>query len=154
MKYIVSIIGSFKQHYEEIVNSLRWLNKNGIQVNTPLGNNVVKEGIDFVRFTSDDPRFTDAEIQTFTLKKIFNSQATYVIAPEGYVGRTTCYEVGRIIQNRHPLYFSSRVSDLPIFIPDNHIVSVQDFANIVKSKAIKPIYDKETGFLAEAENSL
>jgi len=54
-----------------------------------------------------------------------------VIAPEGYVGRTTCYEIGRIVQAARPLYFSQRPKDLPLYVPNGYIVGQDQLARMI-----------------------
>jgi hypothetical protein len=60
------------------------------------------------------PRWARSETQSRTLGRIIAADLTFVTAPNGYIGRTTCYEIGRLVQARRPLFFSERPKDLPI----------------------------------------
>jgi hypothetical protein len=119
----IAIIGSFRQHYEPVRSAIATFSEAGFIVTSPLGDDVVKPGINFVRFTSDDTRLDDATVQTIALHRILGADFIYVVAPFGYVGRTTCYEIGRVVQARKPVLFSERPTDLPVRVPDSHVLS-------------------------------
>jgi hypothetical protein len=123
-----AIIGSFRQHYPAVVDAVDALRKAGIEVTSPLGTGILEPGIDFVRFESDDTSYDDSTVQTIALHRILRADAVYVIAPDGYIGRTTSYEIGRIRQAERPVYFSERPRDLPIEVLDGHIPSATQFA--------------------------
>lgn len=124
----VAVIGSFRQHYESaVLPAVHALRRNGLIVTSPLAHDINVPGIDFVRFASDNHEHTDAQVQTLALHRILRADFTYVVAPGGYVGRTTCYEIGRVIQARRPLIFSDHPLDLPILVPESHI-GTPDFA--------------------------
>jgi len=119
----VAIIGSFRQHYDQVLSAWTDFRSAGWNVTSPKGTPIVEPGIPFVRFESDYPEWDDGIVQTVALHRILRADLTYVVAPDGYVGRTTCYEIGRVIQANRPLYISCQPVDLPLIIPDLHIVS-------------------------------
>jgi len=130
----VAIIGSFKQHYELVLDGWRVFTDRGIKITSPKGTPIIEPGIPFVRFESDPPDADDPTVQSIALHRILRADAVYVIAPEGYVGKTTCYEIGRVIQAGRPIFFSESPEDLPIDVPDDRIVSPEQFARrIVES---------------------
>lgn len=134
----VALIGSFKQRYSEVMSALNAFRQVGIEVTSPLGAAVLKEGINFVRFESDDANMSDASVQSVTLRRIFSADLVYVVAPEGYVGRTTCYEIGRVLQAGIPIYFSERPTDLPIQVPASHIMNLTSIVDQAQQVAWKP----------------
>ena len=138
----VAIIGSFKQHYNEVCKAWGLLTDLGLDVTSPKGTPIIKEGIPFVRFTSDEDSWSDALVQTVALHRILRADFVYVVAPNGYVGRTTCYEIGRIIQVSKPLYFSEPLNDLPIHIPDSHIMGIEELAEVIRKGefVLQPLY--------------
>ena len=136
MKNSVAIIGSFKQFYDQVLEALSDFKDMGISVTSPIGSAIIKPGIPFVRFTSDDPDISDEMVQTITLKRILKASSVYVVNPEGYVGRTTCYEIGRILQSRKPIYFSEMPCDLPIKIPESHILKPEELAKLILKEQI------------------
>jgi len=144
MKNSVAIIGSFKQFYDQVLTALSVFHGMGIPVTSPAGSAIIKPGIPFVRFTSDDPDFSDEMVQTITLKRILKASAIYVVNPDGYVGRTTCYEIGRILQSRKPIYFSETPGDLPIKIPESHILDPKELAKLILKDRICWPYENIT----------
>lgn len=119
----VAVIGSFKRHYVSVLQAIEDFRKAGWEVTSPAGAAIIQPGINFVRFTSDEETLSDSEIQTVTLRNIFSAQMVFVVAPGGYVGRTTCYEIGRLVQARKPVYFSEQPLDLPIEVAPNFVGS-------------------------------
>jgi hypothetical protein len=138
--YSVSIIGSFRQFYDEVLCAWRSFTAAGWHITSPRGSPVIRPGIPFVRFVTDQIDWDDATVQTATLHRILRADLTYVVAPFGYVGRTTCYELGRIIQADQPVYFSARPDDLPIAVPDQHVVSVGDLVHRLSGSRPQPLF--------------
>lgn len=101
----IAIIGSFRKYYSEIKEIIILFQKNGIEVVSPNNSEITDSIEDFVIFASDNKKLTPVEIQTETLNKILNADMVYVFDPEGYVGRTTCYEIGVLRTTNIPLIF-------------------------------------------------
>lgn len=118
----VSIIGSFRKYYEEIKQLIILLKKNNLDVLSPKVSEIASSIDDFVLFASDDPKYTPDEIQADTLNRILKSDIVYVYNPEGYVGRTTCYEIGVIRTTTIPLIFLDKPKDLPIMVSSSEIM--------------------------------
>ncbi len=151
------IIGSFKQHYEYVLQAVRSFQQLGLNVTSPKGNSILEEGIDFVRFDTDSITYDDETIQSITLHHLFKSDFIYVVAPNGYVGRTTCYEIGRLLHAELPVYFSSYPSDLPIKLPDSHILSIEQITIMLKKEDFTPAWpfrDESLGFFGELEKEI
>lgn len=119
----ISIIGSFRKYYEEIKQIIVLLKKNGFDVLSPRVSEITHSVEDFVIFASDDSKLTPSEIQTDTLNRILKSDIVYVYDPEGYIGRTTCYEIGVIRTTTIPLLFLERPKDLPILVQNYEIMN-------------------------------
>jgi hypothetical protein len=120
----IAIIGSFKQHNTQIQSACDIFSAAGVVITSPQGKEILEPGIPFVRFSTDNPSWDDAEIQSLAMHRILSADLVYVMSPNGYIGRTTCYEVGRIIQKGKPIYFSEHPDDLPIKVPSEFIVSI------------------------------
>ncbi|HMJ75212.1 MAG TPA: hypothetical protein VK507_04525, partial [Iamia sp.] len=150
----VAIIGSFKQHYAPILEAHREFTAAGWEITSPLGDPVVHEGVDFVRFTSDPEAWDDAMVQTVALHRILRADLVYVLAPSGYVGRTTCYEIGRVVQADRPVYFSERPEDLPLTLPADHVASPAEVVARTASAALEPLYSGSALPHAELERDL
>lgn len=149
----VALIGSFRQHYAEILEVHNILTSRGITVTTPEGGLVLEPAVPFVRFNTDVADHTDEFVQCRALHRILRANAVYVVAPEGYVGRTTCYEIGRCMQAGRPLYFSERPADLPVAVPPSHVVTPSGLAAYILDGAVAPMlpHDEE---LADYERRL
>ncbi|WP_045226969.1 hypothetical protein [Methyloterricola oryzae] len=119
----IAIIGSFKQHNESVQRICAALRSAGITVTSPLGTQIVQEGIDFVRFATDPTDWADSAVQSLALHRIFAANLVYVVSPDGYVGKTTCYEIGRVLQRQQPIYFSALPVDLPVHIPPSFVLN-------------------------------
>lgn len=150
----ISIIGSFRQHYREVLAAWSKFHRAGWTVTSPLGSAVVKEGIPFVRFETDEPSWDDAMVQTVALHRILRACLTYVVAPDGYVGRTTCYELGRILQANQPVYFSDQPADLPLALPSAHVLAPEQLIARFATERPTPLFSRETGTYAERERQL
>jgi hypothetical protein len=74
------------------------------------------------------------------------------VAPNGYVGRTTCYEIGRLVQAARPVYFSDPPDDLPLFVPQSHVLTPQLATRLHPAGAI-PLHASE-GAAGEWERRL
>lgn len=132
MSLTVSIIGSFRKpsHYEIIKKAITEFKQAGLIVLSPKGSKI-RESIDeFVIFESDETSLSPAEIQMITLDKIIHSDVVFVCNVDGYLGRTTCYEIGFCLSRGVPLYFLSMPLDLPIPIDESHILDIEDFCSL------------------------
>jgi hypothetical protein len=119
--YKIAIIGSFRKHYDEVLAVIDTFSSAGLEVSSPARSRLMDASVEFVRLASDPPDSADVEIQFKALQKILQSDAVFVVCPEGYVGRTTCYEIGRIHDRGIPLFFSSLPLDLPIPVPASSV---------------------------------
>jgi len=130
----ISIIGSFRQHYSQVVAAARVFEMAGIRVESPALSKIVNPDDDFVRFESDPPSCSDLTIQQATLGKILNSDFVYVVCPDGYIGRTTSYELGQVHHRGIPVYFSELPNDLPIEVREEAVVDPEALAQLLRTK--------------------
>lgn len=132
MAKTISFIGSFRkpEHYAIVQRGVSLFRKNGINVNSPKGSSVSGSIQDFVLFETDPKELSASDIQMITLDKIIKSDVVYVCNLDGYVGRTTCYEIGFCLSRNIPLYFLEKPTDLPITVVPEHIVSMEEMLNI------------------------
>lgn len=130
----IGIIGSFKKHFKQIVLLKTELQNMGHIVINPLGDYITIGNIDFVRSNVDDHNEDDTHIQTRVFTRLFQADVIYVFLVDNYIGRTTCYEVGRLIQGKVPLIFSEKPNDLPLIIPDDRILNPIHFIEAIEMK--------------------
>jgi hypothetical protein len=152
----VAIIGSFRQHYAAVLAAHVSFKEAGLEITSPKGDPIITPGIDFVRFTSDPVLADDPMVQTIALHRILRADFVYVVAPNGYAGRTTCYEVGRVVQAGRPLYFSEQPNDLPLRIPSSHVLTARQVAEQVQKGDFRPtrIFGTTTDEYARSEEDL
>jgi hypothetical protein len=124
----VAIIGSFRHHYDEVCWVAGIFQTAGLRVTSPVISEIVNPGANFVRFAVDPSTTSDEELQELALGRILAAELVYVVAPGGYIGRTTCYELGQVLLRHVPVYFSSRIEDLPIDVPDHAVRAAADLA--------------------------
>jgi len=124
----VAVIGSFRKYMKQIGDALKSFEEFGITVLSPINTEIIEQDVAFVRLRTDNSKHPDHLIQTITLHRILQADAVYVMVPDGYIGNTTCYEIGRVIQAGRPIYFSSQPVDLPIDVPLSHVISVDALA--------------------------
>lgn len=135
MAYQVAIIGSFQKYYDDILSIIILFKQAGLHVLSPKESFVSDRIKDFVIFESDRKDYNPAEIQMITLEKILKADAVYVYNPNGYVGKTTCYEIGFCFSKNKPIYFYSYPDDLPIpIVESKQILDPEAFANMMSNK--------------------
>ncbi len=150
----IAIVGSFRQFLADVSSAREVFVQAGVVVTSPRDSVVIEPGIDFVRFPSDREDLDDATVQTVALHRILGADAVYVVAPAGYVGKTTCYELGRIIQLDRPLYFSEMPCDLPVHVPPGAIVTPAELADVAADGSFKRWSEWGDGMNHELERDL
>ena len=155
-KRSVAVIGSFKQHNASVQKVCADLRASGVTVKSPKGIDIVQKGIDFVRFHSDPADWPDSAVQSLALHRIFAADLVYVVAPTGYVGKTTCYEIGRVVQRGQPIYFSAQPVDLPLRVPPMFILDHAALVHLLNDSSWLPtlLYEHENDRIAELERDL
>ena len=150
----VALIGSFRQHYVVVCEAIEAFRAAGWCVRSPAGSAILEPGLDFVRFETDEPKLSDAEVQAVTLRNILKADLTFVVAPDGYVGRTTCYEIGRLMQAKRVVVYSERPRDLPVEVPPTHVLAAREAALRFLGSLPAWAYSDAPGNLAAIERSL
>jgi len=152
----IAVIGSFRQFYTQVTSALRVFSQARVEVTTPKGTPILEAGIPFVRFESDERTWSNEKVQVVALHRILRADLVFAVVPGGYVGRTTCYEIGRVIQAKRPLYFSERPEDLPILVPESHVATAEEISGRIRDGSFvpAPLQTTLTGDLAELELDL
>jgi hypothetical protein len=150
----VAIIGSFRQQYREVLDDWNTFTNAGLIVTSPKGTPIIESGIEFVRFESDDPLLTDAQVQQVALHRILRADFVYARLSEGYIGRTACYEIGRILSSNRPLYFSDLPRDLPLEVPAAHIATAEELVERFRTEMPRLFLGSLTQVSADLERGL
>lgn len=133
-----SVIGSFQKYYPEVVKAIEIFRRSGIDVLSPSKSEIVNEINGFVILgtdISDNP----IRIESATLNKILESHFVYVVNPDGYVGRTVCYEIGRINEKGIPVFYKNKPIDLPIDVPKHMIIPEKRLARHIGKNQTLPL---------------
>ncbi|MFD9584869.1 NUDIX domain-containing protein [Streptomyces sp. NPDC059980] len=146
----VSLVGSFRQHYPQVVKAAQTFTDAGFTVESPPISPIVKHG-QFVRFECDPPLSSDHAIQAATLKKIFTSDFVYVVNPGGYIGRTTAYELGCVNERGMAVFYAEPPDDLPIEVPEGTVVSPEDLVHAINGTRPVPVRRPRVAALPTAD---
>ncbi len=150
----IAVIGSFRKHYDLVLRAVSEFRQAGLDVVSPVGSCIIQPNISFVRFVTDPIAASDEIVQSLTLGRIFSARAVFVVAPDGYVGRTTCYEIGRVLERKQPIYFSEHPTDIPLKMPNDHVACVAEVARIILTNAEKWPFSQATGEYFDLERAL
>jgi len=135
-----SLIGSFRRHYPQVRHAAAQLEAAGVAIRSPSIAVIVNPGDSYVRFDSDSPDCSDLLIQAATFERLYASDFIYVVAPGGYVGRSTAYELGQIHARGIPVFYSERLDDVPFGAPSWSVASAEDLARQVHDPR-SPLHD-------------
>lgn len=151
----VAIIGSFRKHNASVQAAKATLVERGVQVLSPRGTDLDDPDVEFVRYDTDFDHHSDAEVQSLALRQIMAADVVLVIAPSGYVGNTTCYELGRLFQARRVVVFTEAPLDLPVQVSAQQVMTVEQLTSrILDGAAIPPWCALLNGLCAEVEQGL
>lgn len=149
------IIGSFQKYYDEILKVIEYFNSNGIDILSPKSSFIVKNEEGFVILGSDYSELRHEEIQLMVFHKMYQSDFIYIWNPSGYIGKTTCYEIGKAEGNNIPIYFKENPIDLPIFISQDAVISPEELCEyIVKNHEIPPLNYNHEGLAYKLSQAL
>jgi len=134
-----SIIGSFRKYYSQVASLIEVFEACHVHVLSPKRSSIVDPQEWFVRLETDNPRYEPVEIQLIALHRILRSSFVYVLCPEGYIGKTTSYEIGRIHERGVPLFFSECPEDLPIAVAPSSIMNPEKIEQYLVQYKSPPI---------------
>lgn len=149
-----AIVGSFRRFYDDILRTRVVFVDAGWEVSTPVGGRPLDPTAEFIVFDTDAVGYDAPTIETLAVHRILRADLVYVCAPAGYVGRTTCYEVGRAIQAHRPIYFSDMPADLPLRVPPSAIISADDLVASLQSARPRTLFAGIAGSYAALEERL
>ena len=162
------IIGSFRKYYNDIISAIQLFEENGHKILSPKSSRIERNEQGFVIFipfqdglplslvtkvvaivilSADNPNYTHVDIQTMVFHRAFQSDFVYVWDPGGYVGKTTCYEIGRLIERKVPLYYMEYPIDVPIYVPKGSVLSIENFISYIKYNKKLPPYLEEDNLI-------
>lgn len=129
----ITVIGSFKKYYEDICGVIDIMERNDVGVLSPKKSRIVKDIEGFVVLESDDEKSLPHMIQEHVFHSIRKSDFVYVWNPNGYLGNSTCYEIGKIMEMGKPLFFKEVPVDLPVKIDSSQIKDPEELVKCIKA---------------------
>lgn len=143
------IIGSFRKYYNDITVAIQLFEENGHKILSPQISKVERNEEGFVILSSDNSQYSHVDIQTMVFHRAFRSDFVYVWNPGGYVGKTTCYEIGRLVERKIPLYYKEYPIDVPLYVPKGSVLSLDDFISFIKDNEELPPYSEEENLVTK-----
>ena len=122
----ITVIGSFRKYYKEICELIDKFERNGIQVMSPQKSFIVDDIEGFVILDTDEKNQKPFIIQEHVFENIKKSQIVYVWNPDGYLGNSTCYEIGKITEMEKTIIFKEFPKDLPIRVENKMIKNPEE----------------------------
>ena len=123
--------GSFTRHFEELKSAYRVLAAAGIEIVAPRNLEVVGSVDDFLLLEDEealDPRYVELRYLQ-NLRELGENGFSYFVNPDGYIGKSAAYELGVAQLSNVPCYFWSKPTDLPVYVPANHIWTPGELAD-------------------------
>lgn len=109
----VAVSGSFNRHLDQIGRTIDDFSHLGAKVLSPQDNEIVDALGEFV-FLGSDRRRSVKGVQNRHLAAIDNADLLYVVCPDGYTGRSVCFEIGGAVACQTPVLASNTPNDLTI----------------------------------------
>ncbi len=106
------LISSFRKHLQEMQSTIDELHSHGIRVLSPKDGKVLNPQDEFVILDYDPDYLTDGEIQTLVLKKMEISEFTYLVNPNGYLGKSAAFEIGYAAARGLKLFAAEPIEDM------------------------------------------
>lgn len=134
------IHGSFRKHFAEIQQAAEIFRSAGIQVLAPqLGElDSVRDGFALFEDERDlDPRLVELRY-LHNLKRLGQYGFSYFVNPEGYVGKSTSYELGIAQLMNTRCFFSNELSDHPAYLHKGSIISADSLADYILAHDVLP----------------
>ena len=133
--------GSFSKHFQEIKDVCKLFQTSGIEVLAPKNDDLIK-GIDnfflFKDETDLDPRYVEL-LYLHNLKQLGENGFSYFVNPDGYIGKSSSYELGIAQISNVRCFFSSKPKDHPVYIQDGSIWSADNLAKYIKNNRSLPL---------------
>lgn len=127
------IHGSFRQHFAQIREASELFRAAGVEVVAPSLGEFVGAEDGFLRFAGEegiDRRVIELKY-LHHVKRLGKNGFSYFCVPEGYIGKTTSYELGIAQVTNIPCFFSETPFDHPVYAPKSSIWSASSLATYI-----------------------
>lgn len=106
----ISIIGSFRKHYDKICEVKQVFIDSGFNVLAPNDGNILDKSVEYVLLDTD-VSISPIVNESSYVNKLLESDLVYVCDVDGYVGNTAMLEIGIMICNGQEVYFLEKPVD-------------------------------------------
>jgi hypothetical protein len=106
----VSIIGSFRKHYDKICEAKETFARMGLKVLAPNDGNIVDKSVEYVLLDTDTSSSPTVNESAY-IRKLLESDLVYVCNVGGYVGLTAMLEISIIMSKGQEIYFMEQPVD-------------------------------------------
>lgn len=121
----ITICGSFRKHYKEILEVIEIFEENGFKVLSPKKSEIVNPNEEFVLFRDDETN-EPSELENIHLESIKEADILYFCNFEGYMGFSTALELGYAISYGHVIYFYDKPQEIIL-----HKMILDKFSNVI-----------------------
>ena len=132
--------GSFRKHFVLIQEVYDIFTKAGIEVIAPKKSELGSAKDGFVFFEGEenqDPRLIEL-LYLHRLKEVGKNGFSYFVNPDGYIGKSTSYELGIAQLSNTRCFFYNALNDHPAYIHKNAIWNPADLAEYIFEKGLLP----------------
>lgn len=137
----ITISGSFRKHLEEVVRTIAEFENSGAKVLSPKFIKPKNPGSEFVLFEGED---TDSprKLEDGHLRAIRQSDALYVVDPDGYAGNSAVMEIGFALALRKPVFAKWQPAEF-ILSQTGYVkaASVKEVVRLLKTKTKSKLYE-------------
>ncbi len=128
------IHGSFRKHFDLIQQVRAIFIQAGIEVVAPEDSDLVSTKDGFALFEGEqnkDPRLIEL-LYLHNLKKIGKNGFSYFVNPDGYIGKSTSYELGIAQISNTRCFFYDNIKDHPAYVHKNSIWKPEHLAEYIQ----------------------
>lgn len=132
--------GSFRKHFDLIKETHRIFTEAGIEVLAPRMADITsfEKGFAFLAGEeNNDPRMVEL-LYLHHLKRLGENGFSYFVNPEGYVGKSTSYELGIAQTTNVRCFFLSLPQDHPVYVYKNAIWKPEDITSFIQERGQLP----------------
>ncbi len=143
MKFRAILHGSFGNHFEEIRNTAKIFSDGGVKILAPRSLEITAIKGSFLLLEDEenlDPRYVELQYLQ-NLQKLGPYGFSYFVNPNGYIGKSAAFELGIALATNVPCYFSHKPKDLPVYVPNEYIISPKELVEIIISNRSLPKAD-------------
>lgn len=132
--------GSFRKHFDLIQKTYEIFTKAGIEIIAPKKSEIASFTKGFAFFKGEenlDPRLIEL-LYLHNLKRLGSNGFSYFVNPEGYIGKSTSYELGIAQLSNVRCFFYESLEDHPAYIHKNSVWRPEDLACYISEKRELP----------------